>query len=339
MSTAATSTRGRATRAAPVSSPIWPCSKRPNSGSPSPAGWRRRTPSCASSIPVTISSCPPTATGGRTDWRPRFTAGPAWPSTPPTCPSSTSALRPETRMVWVETPTNPLLDIIDIAAVAELAHGQDCLVVVDNTFATPWIQQPLSLGADIVVHSTTKYLGGHSDVIGGFAATNDAACAQRLGFLQNAAGAVPGPLDCFLVQRGVMTLPDPDGAPLCERARGRRPVAPPPGRGDRPPSLAGRPPPSRDRPPADAGLRRHGQLHVARRRGGGPRGVQPDPHLHPGREPRWGREPDRAPRAHDPRQRGRLEQRGPRRPGPPERRARGDRRPRRRPGPALDTVL
>jgi cystathionine gamma-synthase len=116
-------------------------------------------------------------------------------------------LRPETRMVWVETPTNPLLSVIDIAAVAAVAHGQGAIVVVDNTFATPWIQQPLSLGADIVVHSTTKYLGGHSDVIGGFAATNDAHLAARLGFLQNAAGAVPGPLDCFLVQRGVMTLP------------------------------------------------------------------------------------------------------------------------------------
>ncbi|HEY5025322.1 MAG TPA: aminotransferase class V-fold PLP-dependent enzyme, partial [Acidimicrobiales bacterium] len=116
-------------------------------------------------------------------------------------------LRPETRMVWVETPTNPLLDIIDIAVVAELAHRQGALVVVDNTFATPWIQQPLSLGADIVVHSTTKYLGGHSDVIGGFAATNDPDTARRLAFLQNAAGAVPGSLDCFLVQRGVMTLP------------------------------------------------------------------------------------------------------------------------------------
>src|SRR5579863_2301003 len=116
-------------------------------------------------------------------------------------------LRPETAMVWIETPTNPLLDIIDIAAVAELAHAHGALVVVDNTFATPWLQQPLSLGADIVVHSTTKYLSGHSDVIGGFAATNDADLAQRIGYLQNAAGAVPGPFDCYLVQRGVMTLP------------------------------------------------------------------------------------------------------------------------------------
>jgi len=115
-------------------------------------------------------------------------------------------VRPETRMVWVETPTNPLLQVIDIAAVATIAHRHGALVVVDNTFATPWIQQPLGLGADIVVHSTTKYLGGHSDVVGGFAATNDAACAERLAFVQNGAGAVPGPFDCYLVQRGVKTL-------------------------------------------------------------------------------------------------------------------------------------
>jgi cystathionine gamma-synthase len=114
--------------------------------------------------------------------------------------------RPATRMVWLESPTNPLLHVIDIAAVSAAAHSRGALVVVDNTFATPWIQQPLSLGADIVVHSTTKYLGGHSDVIGGFAATRDEEIAARLGFLQNAAGAVPGPFDCFLVQRGVKTL-------------------------------------------------------------------------------------------------------------------------------------
>ena len=114
--------------------------------------------------------------------------------------------RPTTRMVWLESPTNPLLDVIDIAAVSTAAHSRGALVVVDNTFATPWIQQPLSLGADIVVHSTTKYLGGHSDVVGGFAATSDEDIAARLGFLQNAAGAVPGPFDCFLVQRGVKTL-------------------------------------------------------------------------------------------------------------------------------------
>jgi cystathionine gamma-synthase len=118
-----------------------------------------------------------------------------------------SVLRPETRMVWIESPTNPLLDVVDIAAVAAVAHDRGAIVVVDNTFATPWIQQPLTLGADIVVHSTTKYLGGHSDVIGGFVATNDPDWAERLGYLQNAAGAVPGPFDCYLVQRGVLTLP------------------------------------------------------------------------------------------------------------------------------------
>ena len=114
--------------------------------------------------------------------------------------------RPATRMVWLESPTNPLLHVVDIAAVSAAAHSRGALVVVDNTFATPWIQQPLSLGADIVVHSTTKYLGGHSDVVGGFAATRDERIAARLGFLQNATGAVPGPFDCFLVQRGIKTL-------------------------------------------------------------------------------------------------------------------------------------
>lgn len=117
-----------------------------------------------------------------------------------------AAWRPETRMVWVETPSNPWLRIVDIAAVSQLAHERGAVVVVDNTFATPALQQPLTLGADVVVHSTTKYLGGHSDVVGGFAATDDDELAQRIGFLQNAAGAVPGPLDCYLVHRGAKTL-------------------------------------------------------------------------------------------------------------------------------------
>ncbi len=111
-----------------------------------------------------------------------------------------------TRLVWVETPSNPLLRVIDIAAVAQLAHDHGAVLVVDNTFATPYLQQPLSLGADAVVHSTTKYLGGHSDVVGGFVATSDEDLASRLAFMQNSAGAVPGPFDCFLVLRGVKTL-------------------------------------------------------------------------------------------------------------------------------------
>jgi cystathionine gamma-synthase len=111
-----------------------------------------------------------------------------------------------TRIVWVETPTNPLLNIVDVRAASEAAHAAGAIVVVDNTFATPYLQRPLELGADVVVHSTTKYLGGHSDVIGGFVATNDPTIADRLRFLQKSLGAVPGPFDCWLVLRGVKTL-------------------------------------------------------------------------------------------------------------------------------------
>jgi cystathionine gamma-synthase len=111
-----------------------------------------------------------------------------------------------TRILWLESPTNPLLNLIDIAAAAEAAHAVGAIVVVDNTFATPYLQRPLELGADIVVHSTTKYLGGHSDVIGGFAATNDPTIAERLRFLQKSLGAIPGPLDSWLVLRGLKTL-------------------------------------------------------------------------------------------------------------------------------------
>ena len=111
-----------------------------------------------------------------------------------------------TRVVWLESPTNPLLNVIDIAAATEAAHAVGALVIVDNTFATPYLQQPLELGADIVVHSTTKYLGGHSDIIGGFAATSDPTIAERLRFLQKSLGAIPGPFDTWLVLRGLKTL-------------------------------------------------------------------------------------------------------------------------------------
>ncbi|MGA3148307.1 MAG: cystathionine gamma-synthase [Acidimicrobiales bacterium] len=117
-----------------------------------------------------------------------------------------AAWRSSTRMVWMETPSNPQLHVSDIASAAELAHGRNALVVVDNTFATPYLQRPVAHGADVVVHSTTKYLSGHSDVVGGFVATSNEAIAERIAFLQNATGAVPGPFDCFLVLRGIKTL-------------------------------------------------------------------------------------------------------------------------------------
>jgi cystathionine beta-lyase/cystathionine gamma-synthase len=110
------------------------------------------------------------------------------------------------RLVWLETPSNPLLNVTDIRRAAEAAHAVGALLVVDNTFASPYLQRPLELGADLVVHSTTKYLGGHSDVIGGFVATNDPGLAERLYFLQKSLGAVPGPFDAWLVLRGVKTL-------------------------------------------------------------------------------------------------------------------------------------
>jgi cystathionine gamma-synthase len=121
-------------------------------------------------------------------------------------PSLGEHLDERTRIVWVESPSNPMLNVVDIRAAADAAHAAGALLVVDNTFATPYLQRPLELGADIVVHSTTKYLSGHSDVIGGFAATSDPTIAERLTFLQKSLGAVPGPLDCWLVLRGIKTL-------------------------------------------------------------------------------------------------------------------------------------
>jgi cystathionine gamma-synthase len=118
----------------------------------------------------------------------------------------TAAWRPTTRLVWAETPTNPQLGIVDIAALAGVAHTRGALLAVDNTFATPYLQQPLAHGADIVTHSTTKYLGGHSDVVGGWVGCADAAVAEEIAFYQNSIGAVPSPFDCYLTQRGIKTL-------------------------------------------------------------------------------------------------------------------------------------
>ncbi len=135
-------------------------------------------------------------------------AGITWSAHDLTDPTALGRDWPDnTKMVWAETPTNPLLTVIDISAVASVvAHHPETRLVVDNTFATPYLQQPLAHGADIVVHSTTKYIGGHSDVVGGFVATNDAEVHDHLTFIQNAVGAVPGPWDCYLTLRGVKTL-------------------------------------------------------------------------------------------------------------------------------------
>jgi cystathionine gamma-synthase len=120
--------------------------------------------------------------------------------------SIAAAMTPKTKLIWIETPTNPLLNIGDIAAIAEIAHAGGALLVVDNTFASPYLQQPLLLGADIVVHSTTKYLGGHSDVVGGALVVGDAELGEQLAYHQNAMGAIAGPFDSWLVMRGIKTL-------------------------------------------------------------------------------------------------------------------------------------
>jgi cystathionine beta-lyase/cystathionine gamma-synthase len=130
-----------------------------------------------------------------------------WSVTDMTDPGALAAsVRPETKLIWVETPTNPLLRIVDIANVVDVASSVGAMVAVDNTFATPYLQQPLDLGAHMVIHSSTKYLGGHSDTVGGAIVTNDGDMLERLRFLQNATGPVPGPFDCYLVLRGIKTL-------------------------------------------------------------------------------------------------------------------------------------
>src|SRR3954467_3897133 len=132
------------------------------------------------------------------------------------------ALTPATRMVYCETPTNPMMNLVDLAAVGDLTQARGLLCVVDNTFATPYFQRPIEHGADIVLHSTTKYLNGHSDMVGGLLVTRRDDLAERLGFIQNASGAVPGPFDCWLALRGIKTLPlrmgqhDPNGRPGAE---------------------------------------------------------------------------------------------------------------------------
>ncbi len=134
-----------------------------------------------------------------------------------------AAIRPgKTKLVWVETPTNPLLNIGDIEALASVAHDAGALLVVDNTFASPYLQQPLTLGADVVVHSTTKYCGGHSDVVGGALVVRDLELAEKVAFHQNAMGAVAGPFDAWLTTARAQDARRPDGPPLRQRREGRR---------------------------------------------------------------------------------------------------------------------
>lgn len=134
-------------------------------------------------------------------------AGITWSAADLTDPAALDAnWNPATKIVWMETPTNPLLTVFDIEAIAEVTHKNGAKLVVDNTFASPYLQQPLRHGADLVIHSTTKYIGGHSDTVGGFAATSDEEWAKDIEYLQNAVGAVPAPMDCFLTTRGLKTL-------------------------------------------------------------------------------------------------------------------------------------
>ena len=209
-----------------------------------------------------------------------------------------AAIDERTRLVWIETPTNPLLNLVDIKATAEAAHAVGALVVVDNTFATPYLQRPLELGADVVVHSTTKYLGGHSDLIGGFAATSDPTVAERLYFLQKSLGAVPGPFDSLARAARAQDARGANAQALRERARDRRVPRRPPegGQGALPrPRVASGP---RDRQSPDERLRRDDL--VPRGVGGGSdRDLRPHEDLAARREPRRRREPDRASGADD----------------------------------------
>ena len=316
-STRATSTRARATPRAPRSRRRSPRSSGHATASRSRAGSPPRTTCCGSCGRASGSCSATTRTAARSDSSRR--CGRRWGSRGPRSTSATSTRSQanwpdDTGMVWLETPTNPLLTCFDIEAVAEIAHAHGALVVVDNTFATPYLQQPITLGADIVVHSATKYLGGHSDVVGGFLAVDDDELAGRLRFTQNAAGAVPSPFDCYLVLRGAKTL----GVRMdrhCENARAIVDLLIGPRRGGAGAlPAAPRPPRPRRRGQADARLRRHGELHRPRWRGRGTADRGRDRAVHARRVARRGREPDRAPRRDDPRVGGRLTARGARQP-------------------------
>ena len=285
---------------------------RPRGGAaawPSPAAWPAATPSCACCDRATTSCYPTTPTAGPTGWSAQVHA-PAGIAFDPVEQGDLDRWRRRGGRPpsWSgsRSPTNPLLSIADIAAVSAFAHRRGALVAVDNTFATPYLQRPLELGADIVIHSTTKYLGGHSDVVGGVVVVDDDVLAARLAFLQNAAGGVPGPFDCFLTLRGIKTLAvrmdrhSLNAAAVADLLVSHPKVAqvvlPRPSRSPRP----------RRRRQADGRLRGHGFLHRRRRGTGRPRRGPAHQGVHPGRVPRCGRVAHRAPPPHDPRLGGRA---------------------------------
>ncbi len=241
-----------------------------------------------------------------------------------------AAVTPQTRLIWVETPTNPLLSIADIAGIARIGADHGVKVLVDNTFASPALQQPLTLGADIVLHSTTKYIGGHSDVVGGALVTNDEELDAAFGFLQNGAGAVPGPFDAYLTMRGLKTLVlrmqrHSENAAAVAQFLAEHPsveVVLYPGLPTHPGSPGCRAP--------DARFRRHGVgAHEGRtRRGAGV--VRRHQGVHPRGVARWGGVSDRAPGRDDACLDGRFAIGGSRRPGSAVGRHRGRRRSDRR---------
>ena len=245
-----------------------------------------------------------------------------------------AAMQPgRTKVIWVETPTNPLLGIVDIAAIAQLAHDAGALLVVDNTFASPYLQQPLALGADVVVHSTTKYMGGHSDVVGGALVLADSELGEQVAYNQNAMGSIAGPFDSWLVLRGIKTLGvrmdrhSANAERIVEMLTAHPKVAE-----VLYPGTAGSPR-ARHRGEADEVVRRHGVLPGRGRRGRGHRDLQPGRAVHPRRVARRRRVADRAPRPDDPRVGRRLAAGGAGRPGPALGGHRGRRRPARGPAP------
>ncbi len=211
------------------------------------------------------------------------------------------ALRPNTRMVWVETPSNPLLKIIDLEAVAAIAKERHLLAVADNTFASPYLQRPLEIGFDIVVHSATKYLNGHSDIVGGVVVVSDPDLGERLAFLQNAVGAIAGPFDSFLVLRGLKTLHLRMEQSLCECARAGRMAHAASRRRTRHisrPRLAST---ARARTPPNGRLWRYGIACFEKRSFVHSQSARALPRLCSGRESWWRRKLDRASGHHDPR--------------------------------------